>query len=284
MSCNSKINSLDYLIKNGATDDIRKILDLSLFNELNDTLTEYAKTKYNLETGNEKLFSINEYQSRYLKDTPYYRESTYKVQRALPNEALFEQLDILVSEYENRLDTDPSMMRVKDDIIEEVKEITIVDNVFNQPTFEFDLSTVQNARAKEIVSVLSQRLSLGLKVNYANITQEQAIDLLKRTKVPYQGEPGFYFAGTIYTVGDNVSINTLLHEFSHPLLQGIAVSNPELFNNLFNLLESTTEGQQIVDYVTEMYPELKKDSIKFKEEALAWSLQTHSANILANKI
>jgi len=153
-----------------------------------------------------------------------------------------------------------------------------------QPSFEFDLSTIQNARAKEIVSVLSQRLSLGLKVNYANITQEQAIDLLKKTKVPYQGEPGFYFAGTIYTVGDNVSINTVLHEFSHPLLQGIAVSNSELFNNLFNLLESTTEGQQIVDYVTEMYPELEKDSIKFKEEALAWSLQTHAANILANKI
>ena len=762
MSCNSKINSLDYLIKNGATDDIRKILDLSLFNELNDTLTEYAKTKYNLETGDEKLFSINEYQSRYLKDTPYYRESTYKVQRALPNEALFEQLDILVSEYENRLDTDQPMFmktpsvnyslkivetlgkinrgtfetsklqgwlndlqkqgvsnqqlelfkevaksgmtkdeiavaiaaaysytvdintaksgfektiglnegisfiyqgieyyrffdggimeyekdgeqisereyvkarnerekegemlpsqiysnltvpggtnyteqeiatpeitpsikghaqfatdkgigwfrsdeqvdnaivtgdieyneeigedgtvyqnpfipvkknnqvttgdltktrrileiqsdlfqkgRNKDTLIfsfdtsrennkrrlvldnlsydraltsEEQKELDVLNNpqidktkenqflqllnkdnnwvtffvksimqdsakkgyekvlfptgntaskveghatleeylkqkedririlemvierdeeilkqnrmldilkfrspemyqqllydkkvkttielgkientvsnayyeieqikkelkrvegpegfgalkpiytfyentLFNilkkqfgkeriikitdeygntwneltiepnkdldnivfqrysedliQPSFEFDLSTVQNARAKEIVSVLSQRLSLGLKVNYANITQEQAIDLLKRTKVPYQGEPGFYFAGTIYTVGDNVSINTLLHEFSHPLLQGIAVSNPELFNNLFNLLESTTEGQQIVDYVTEMYPELKKDSIKFKEEALAWSLQTHAANILANKI
>jgi len=284
MSCNSKINSLDYLIKNGATDDIRKILDLSLFNELNDTLTEYAKTKYNLETGDEKLFSINEYQSIYLKDTPYYRESTYKVQRALPNEALFTQLNILVSEYENRLDTDPSMMKVKNNIIEQVEEITVIDNFFNQPSFKFDLSTIQNARAKEIVSVLSQRLSLGLKVNYANITQEQAINLLKRTKVPYQGEPGFYFAGTIYTVGDNVSINTVLHEFSHPLLQGIAVSNPELFNNLFNLLESTTEGQQIVDYVTEMYPELKKDSIKFKEEALAWSLQTHAANILANKI
>ena len=153
-----------------------------------------------------------------------------------------------------------------------------------QPTFEFDLSTVQNARAKEIVSVLSQRLASGIKVNYVNITEAQAIDLLKKTKVPYQGEPGFYFAGTIYTVGDNVSINTVLHEFSHPLLQGIAVSNPELFNNLFNLLESTTEGQQIVDYVTEMYPELEKDSIKFKEEALAWSLQTHAANILANKI
>ena len=56
MSCNSKINSLDYLIKNGATDDIRKILDLSLFNELNDTLTEYAKTKYNLETGLKNLY------------------------------------------------------------------------------------------------------------------------------------------------------------------------------------------------------------------------------------
>lgn len=292
MSCNSKINSLDYLIKNGATDDIRKILDLSLFNELNNTLTEYAKTKYNLETGDEKLFSINEYQSIYLKDTPYYRESTYKVQRALPNEALFEQLDILVSEYENRPDTNQPMFMKTPSVNYSLKIVETLGKINRgtfetsklQPSFEFDLSTVQNARAKEIVSVLSQRLSLGLKVNYANITQEQAIDLLKRTKVPYQGEPGFYFAGTIYTVGDNVSINTLLHEFSHPLLQGIAVSNPELFNNLFNLLESTTEGQQIVDYVTEMYPELKKDSIKFKEEALAWSLQTHAANILANKI
>ena len=688
MSCNSKINSLEYLIKNGATDDIRKILDLSLFNELNDTLTEYAKTKYNLETGDEKLFSTGEQKSIYLKDTPYYRDSTYNVYRAIPNEALFTQLDILVSEYENRPDTDQPMFmktpsvnyslkivetlgkinrgtfemsklqgwlndlqkqgvsnqqlelfkevaksgmtkdeiavaiaanysytvdintskenkrrkytqvinqkgkyniytylgdfisshntieeadkevdnleffntdiyfnltvpggtnyteneiatpeitpnikghaafstakgigwfrsdekivpeyeegiitdlgikiegglhdtgkldptktrrileiqsdlfqkgrdekeligrlpvkttlwnngepedytipgdnyntkenqflqllnkdnnwvtffvksimqdsakkgyekvlfptgntaskveghttleefkKQKEDRIKELEkenkvylrdneyenqvrsdneyeikrlkqelervegpegfgalrpiynfyentlfnilkkqfgkervkkitdeygntwnELTIEPNkdldniVFQryskdliQPSFEFDLSTVQNARAKEIVSVLSQRLASGIKVNYVNITEAQAIDLLKKTKVPYQGEPGFYFAGTIYTVGDNVSINTVLHEFSHPLLQGIAVSNPELFNNLFNLLESTTEGQQIVDYVTEMYPELEKDSIKFKEEALAWSLQTHAANILANKI
>ena len=740
MSCNSKINSLEYLIKNGATDDIRKILDLSLFNELNDTLTEYAKTKYNLETGDEKLFSTGEQKSIYLKDTPYYRDSTYNVYRAIPNEALFTQLDILVSEYENRPDTDQPMFmktpsvnyslkivetlgkinrgtfemsklqgwlndlqkqgvsnqqlelfkeiakpgmtkdeiavaiaanysytveintatetasganrisgytpnvdvnslyiqesdfgdfvikdkngnllnpvayktrqeaeqtlknignkpsqyysnltvpggtnyteqeiatpaitpsikghaqfstdqgigwfrsddslsietqkelikepptqeelkdpnwlnkqankidstpiktrrilevqsdlfqkgRDKEDLVgaSKIKEIqTMIDyplkrddgysfydlgyaineqdvniykqklqnvisditvnnvneknqflqllnknnnwvtffvksimqdsakkgyekvlfptgntaskveghttleefkkqkedrikelekenkvylrdneyenqvrsdneyeikrlkeeleriegpegfgalrpiynfyentvanvlkkqfgkeriikitdeygNTWNeltiepnkdldnivfqryskdliQPSFEFDLSTVQNARAKEIVSVLSQRLASGIKVNYVNITEAQAIDLLKKTKVPYQGEPGFYFAGTIYTVGDNVSINTVLHEFSHPLLQGIAVSNPELFNNLFNLLESTTEGQQIVDYVTEMYPELEKDSIKFKEEALAWSLQTHAANILANKI
>lgn len=135
MSCNSKINSLDYLIKNGATDDIRKILDLSLFNELNDTLTEYAKTKYNLETGDEKLFSINEYQSRYLKDTPYYRESTYKVQRALPNEALFEQLDILVSEYENRLDTDQPMFMKTPSVNYSLKIVETLGKI-NRGTFE----------------------------------------------------------------------------------------------------------------------------------------------------
>ena len=171
MSCNSKINSLEYLIKNGATDDIRKILDLSLFNELNNTLTEYAKTKYNLETGDEKLFSAGEQKSIYLKDTPYYRDSTYNIYRAIPNEALFTQLDILVSEYENRPDTDQPMFMKTPSVNYSLKIVETLGKI-NRGTFEMSkLQGWLNDLQKQGVS--NQQLELFKEIAKPGMTKDE---------------------------------------------------------------------------------------------------------------
>jgi len=421
MVCNSKENSIQYLVSKGAINDVRKVIDRDLFDKLNDSLTKYAETKYGLETMGAQLFTAATEQTRYLKDTPAYRESTYSIKRAIPNEVLFQRLDQLVTQYENRSDTDqPMMMRKsskitqddnsyyrgqlgqveidgkgnlilrpqsaewqkklkesdkgislstklseaehyafwrfeksKDEIIdnymssydqdyyleqleeegysiiqinkdylsnfEKLKGVESEDRIVTDekvaipegqykiehynsdglltsegfikkseelglPIFEFDASTIVNARSKEVATILANRLALGLKVNYYNITEAEARDILKNSKIPYQGEPAFFFAGTVYTVGDNVNLNTVLHEFSHPLLQGIRKTNKDLFNKLYAQLDGTTEGDAIVNHLKAEYPELKEGSDRFKEEALAYALQLRAVNLVNNKI
>ncbi len=450
MLCNSKENSIKFLAAKGATNDVRRITDLTKFDELNDQITQLAETKYGLDTMGAKLFSIAYEQTRYLKDTPIYRESTYTVPRAIPNEPLFKQLDILINEREGR-DTDSPMMireafikqnegtnespltQLKNYLQEEeyrlkapapswitdptstvgkmleqinipiikntiaflrkqnaeienlrsnanlvtndlykkagidpvqllVDESTQLENIervkrgeqrlstpeldklnalktsnrdlyeqiedlgdaqfnlinqssrafnnevkkffdslmtyeekelssattniqeFDLPIFEFDVTNLTNARAKEIANVLAQRLSLGLKVNYNNITQAEARDILKNSPIPYQGEPAFFFAGSVYIVDENVSVNTVLHEFSHPLIEGINKTNAALFNNLYTQLAATVEGKKLQDYVRRNYPELAEGTDRFKREVLTYGLQLSAQNKVANQV
>jgi len=287
MACNSKENSIQYLVSKGAINNVRKVTDRDLFDKLNDSLTKYAETKYGLDTMGAQLFTAATEQTRYLKDVPAYRESEYSIKRAIPNEALFETLDQLVAQYENRInDNDPSFMRETVEPIEKTERDLLIERSEEDgfPIFEFDISSLTNARSKEVATVLANRLALGLKVNYYNITEQEAREILKNSKIPYQGEPAFFFAGTVYTVGENVNLGTILHEFSHPLLQGIRRTNKELFDNLYLQLSSTTEGKQIIEHVKENYPELSEDSDRFKEESLAYGLQLKAFNKVNNQI
>lgn len=286
MICSSKENSINYLFNNGAIDSIRKVTDFDKFDEFTDKLTKLAETKYGLDTMGAKLFAIN-YESKKFMDSPYYRESNYTVPRAMPNEVLFEQLDMLIDQYESRTGEDqPMMMKAPsvDAFTTEKEDFLKSSEEMGLPVFEYDLSTLQNARTKEIATILAARLALTLKTNYLNITEEEARNLLKNSPIPYQGEPAFFFAGTVYTVGENVNLNTVLHEFSHPLLQGIRKEKPALFKNLYAQLGGTTEGQQIIDYVEKAYPELSKGSDRFMEEALAHALQLSAVNKVTNTV
>jgi len=125
MVCNSKENSIQYLVSKGAINDVRKVIDRDLFDKLNDSLTKYAETKYGLDTMGAQLFTAATEQTRYLKDTPAYRESTYSIKRAIPNEVLFQRLDQLVTQYENRSDTDQSMFNrpLELEINADIKEV-----------------------------------------------------------------------------------------------------------------------------------------------------------------
>jgi LysM repeat protein len=327
MLCNSKENSIKFLAARGATNDVRKIINLERFDELNDQITKLAEIKYGLNTMGAKLFSIAYEQTRYLKDTPIYRESTYTVPRAIPNEPLFQQLDVLRNEREGRNPDSPMMMRegqttgrlvlseiatvfkdaskfskedfdilldmgytedeILDKLVDKKSETVIAQEIlpkFDLPIFEFDITNLTNARAKEIANVLIERLTLGLKVNYANITQAEAREILKNSPIPYQGEPAFFFAGSVYIVDENVTVNTVLHEFSHPLIEGINKTNSALFNNLYLQLSATIEGKKLVEYVKTNYPELAEGTDRFKREVLTYGLQLAAQNKVANQI
>ena len=134
MNCSSKENSIKYLFENGGTDNVRTITDLGKFNELNAKLTELATVKYRLNTYGADLFTIN-YESKKFMDSPYYREATYTVARAMPNEILFEQLDMLIDEYESRTGEDQPMFMKAPEVDYSLKIVETLSKI-NRGAFE----------------------------------------------------------------------------------------------------------------------------------------------------
>ena len=117
MACIAKENAINYLIKHGGTDDVRKVINYQKFDEINNKLTGIAEDKYGLKTNGNKLFTIQYEAINYIADTPTYRENKYTVPRAIPNDILFEELDRLIRIHDMKKDQglnppeQPMMMR-----------------------------------------------------------------------------------------------------------------------------------------------------------------------------
>ena len=284
MVCQVQLNSINYLRDNGATDDVRRIVNEDLFNQLNDKLTELAEKKYGLKTDGGKLFSVNMSEHIDPYRSTYWRDAKYRILRAEPNVQLFEKLQQLF----NARPDQPMMMRdlpveSQEEIIES-KMDPFLQEINGVLFMDINLEQLQNGRSKEIAEVLAKRLSLGTKTQFRNVSAEEAADILKNRPVKYKGEPAFYYAGTVYVVGDNVNVRTVLHEFSHPVLNALRQTNNILFQNLYNQALATEEGQGIYYYVVNNYPELEEGSDLFKEEVLAYAMQLKALNRINNEI
>ncbi len=284
MVCEVKVNSIKYLEKEKATDDVRRIIDTAKFNELNESLTKLAVDKYGLETNGQMLFSDTEIKLKDQRTSTYRRDSIVTVNRAVPNESLFEKLQELKVRYDERQAIANNAVVPEDKTKNEPKFIRETQVNEDFPVIPIDLNTVNQQASKAVAEAIASKLAAKLGVNYHNLTPEQATEMLKNNPVPYRGEPAFFYNGAVFIVGDNVKPGILLHEFSHPLLQGIRKTNPKLFNNLFDQLVNTEEGLGIISYVTKAYPELDINSDLFKEESLAFALQFKSINKLEQKI
>lgn len=157
-------------------------------------------------------------------------------------------------------------------------------NMPDKAELKIDESYIKNQRAKEAANALGNKIAEALGVRYMNITDVQAKEILQSRKKQYNGEPAFFFGGTVYIVDDNVSFDTVLHEMAHPLLRAIYKENQPLFDNLYNALMATPEGDIIKQHVLLNYPELKETDALFKEEALAYALQRKAANKVTEQI
>lgn len=127
----------------------------------------------------------------------------------------------------------------------------------------------QSTRAMDIARKLSQNLGVPFSV----ITSEQAIEMTKDTVNPWSGQTAFYYGGEVQFVGNALSVNSVLHEFAHPLVRQIQVENPMLFDNLYAKLLQTKEGAEIIDSLTKSHPELYKDGAMYREEILVRALE-----------
>ncbi len=136
----------------------------------------------------------------------------------------------------------------------------------------------------EIAKLLAKKLALSTNIGFANVTQADAKKLLNSKGKPYNNEVAFYFAGTVYVVGDNINLDTVLHEFAHPFIKAIEIENKELFENLYASLQATDEGKFIINHVKRHYPELNITSSDFKNEALTYSLQIKAVTEVTEEV
>jgi len=293
MACIARDNALKYLIKKGVIDVTRKILDKSAFNELNQKLTEVARVKYNMNIAN-NLFSITQTFVPYQRNVTTGRELGYKAERAVPNTKLFEELDTKIKIFEERsaqpvvlsdnIDESQENVGVENIDVENVgvENILEINEVYSKNSvFEYkevNINEINDLGVREATEVMTEMLSQKLGVKYERITSDEAVKILNNRTVNYNGEGSFYFAGTVYLVGENVSMNTVLHEFGHPLILSIRQLNPELFESLTNKFLSTGEGQLLRSELLKEYPELGENTDLFKEELLTYALQMSSAN------
>lgn len=141
---------------------------------------------------------------------------------------------------------------------------------------ELDPTNTDNKKAIEIATKLLDKLSLQHGLNYQFVSEEQADKLTSNR----QGAAAFNIRDTNYFIQDRLTTKIAIHEVSHPLVRSIAKSNPELFNNLFNKVLSTSESSGILNTLEDLYSDLEKDSDLYKEEVIVRALTESAKNNL----
>jgi len=134
--------------------------------------------------------------------------------------------------------------------------------------------TFREARDQEIATKLGEKYKKAFGIEYQIVTPGEAALILQLSPTPYTSDvSAFFYGNQVYFVKGNFNAKTVIHEFAHPLIKGIAFQNPKLFNNLYAQLSGSVTGQEAIERVKSKYPELKVDSQRFKEEAIVTAME-----------
>ncbi|AGO48954.1 RNA polymerase accociated protein [Cellulophaga phage phi14:2] len=99
MSCKLQTKAVNKLKEDGVLSDKMEILDLKNFDRLNELYTDTAINKYGL-ISDRNLFEISKREIKLPFNSSYSRDNIKTVYRAVPNEDLFEELELLVDKGE----------------------------------------------------------------------------------------------------------------------------------------------------------------------------------------
>lgn len=110
--------------------------------------------------------------------------------------------------------------------------------------------------------------------------------LSKKLKIPYRFDNTINKLGTfqngevvINPDGLEMSAETVFHEFSHPFVEAIRISNPSLFKNLAQRAEQFTfMGNSISNFVRANNPELKPDTTEYFAEVITTAIGLEGKN------
>lgn len=138
------------------------------------------------------------------------------------------------------------------------------------------LAQLKNGRAIE----LANKMSLALGIAFEAVTEEEAARITKDAENPWSGEAAFFVKGKVFFVGNRMTSDMVLHEFSHPLIRAISKENPALFNSLYDEVINTEEGRSIYNEVKENYKALTPGTDMFKEEVVVKALEKASSQKL----
>jgi len=148
-----------------------------------------------------------------------------------------------------------------------VMEKRLIEPVSTQPDFEdLDFAAASpfgevwssneitldqsNLSAKKATIQMMNRLSESLGVQHRVVSRDEAMMLTENRQNPYTNQKAFFLDGVVYLVGENISEDTLFHEFSHPFVRALSAQNPNLLDNLYRSLQQTEEGRAIITEAT----------------------------------
>ena len=149
----------------------------------------------------------------------------------------------------------------------------------NQPNYGINIEQLKNSKALEFADQLSEAFG----ISYRSVSSSEALELTKNAQNPWSGEAAFFFGGQVYFLADRMSTDLVLHEFAHPLVRAIAKENEMLFNTLYNQLETTREGQEIIKETMSSHSNLNPESMFFKEEVIVKALTKAGLKSMSNE-
>jgi len=150
-------------------------------------------------------------------------------------------------------------------------------------TVAIDEEAVSAERADNVFNALGQKYEAAFGIPYVMVSEYEANMVLQNSNTPYNNQPGFFYGDKVYFVKGKATMNTMVHEFSHPLIKAIALNNPKLFTNLYASLLKTDAGQNIVNQLV-AEGKLEPESQRFKEEALVRAMEKDAAEKLSKVI
>ena len=151
-------------------------------------------------------------------------------------------------------------------------------NALGPATFlQNEVKSYNTYTADAMMSNLLNRLSANTGRAYSILTVDEATQLLEQQGQTYDGQKGFYHAGTAYLVKGRFNEETAFHEFSHPIVDAIAEENPELFESLYDQAVAVSNSVELVEL---MYAE--NDSMTRKKEIIVRAL-TESVDLDTNE-
>jgi len=156
-----------------------------------------------------------------------------------------------------------------------IKEQTLAELVAEVPDTEavesiYPVALQNQIRANEIMFKYAQMLGQDYKI----ISKEEADLMLNKTTAPYKGQAVFWLNKTMHYVQDKITPNTPFYEMAYPVLKILEQTNPDLYNNTFNKLMETPEGQLIAETLNSRYPLLQnQNSSLYKEKVFMEALK-----------
>jgi len=188
-TCDIRLNTIADMQKRGAINEALTIVDRPLFNQLNNKYSDLARAKYNVNNQG-SLFSEQVKEIPRLGNTPYNREDTKTVNKAVLNQEMFTELQ---TKYDLRQQGDGIFYQVKDEskthqnVPPDGNFMNLLTNFFNKNGFKLSMDVLKDYREffdfKSGIDLIQKEVFLPDE-NFVP-TKEAAVlgvTLLKKTK------------------------------------------------------------------------------------------------------
>lgn len=149
-------------------------------------------------------------------------------------------------------------------------------------TEEFQQSRKSDQFVQELIDKLAKNLGMDA-TQVQSITEDDAAIITRAAQNPWSGQPAFFHEGKVYFVEGQLTYETAIHEFAHPLVRAIRHDNPGLINKIFEDLTNLPEGMGMLSEALTEYPNFSASDAIVQEEVIVKAITAASDTTVLDK-